>query len=46
MGLLPKEIRVVLEEEDYNNDTMEEGEEGDNAGVWMNGEDDPPDDLS
>ena len=35
----------MLEEEYNNNETMTEGEEGDNKGVWMDGEDNPPDDL-
>ena len=37
---------MVSEEEDENNETMSEGEEGDNECVWMDGKDDPPDDLS
>ena len=45
MGILPKESRVVSEEEDNNNDTMAEGVEGDDKGAWMDGEDEPPDDL-
>ena len=33
-------------EEEYNNgETMAEGGEGGDEGVWMDGEDDPPDDL-
>ena len=36
---------MVSEEEDENDETMEEGGEGDNEGIWMDGEDDPPDDL-
>ena len=45
MGILPKESRAVSEEEDNNDGTMAEGEEGYNEGVWMDGEDEPPDDL-
>ena len=45
MGILPKESRVVSEEEDDNDDTMSEGVKVDDEGVFMNGEDDPPDDL-
>ena len=45
MGIMPKESWVVSEEENNNNETMEEGEDGEDAGVWMDGEDDPPDDL-
>ena len=45
MGILPKESQAVSEEEDNNDDTMEEGEEGGNEGVWMDGGDNPPDDL-
>ena len=36
---------MVSEEEKYNDETMKEGEEGENEGIWMDGEDDPPDDL-
>ena len=43
--IMPKEIRLVSEEEDNNYDTMAEGEERYNECVWMNGEDEPPDDL-
>ena len=45
MGILPKESRVVSEEEDNNGETMAEGLEGDNEGVYMDGEDEPPDEL-
>ena len=45
MGILPKESRVVLEEEDENDETMSEGEEGEDEGLCMDGEDEPPDDL-
>ena len=34
-----------MEEEDNNNGTTEEGMEGDDEGVWMDGEDQPPDEL-
>ena len=44
-GILPEESRVVLEEENDNDETTAEGEEGDDDGVWMDGEDKPPDDL-
>ena len=37
---------MVSEEEDNNDETMAEGEEGDNEGVCMYGKDMPPDDLS
>ena len=37
VGIYPKESRVVLEEEDDNDDTMLEGEERGNEGVWMDG---------
>ena len=37
--ILTKESRVVSEEEDENDDTMSEGVEGYNEGVWMDGED-------
>ena len=46
MGILPNESRVVSEEEDNNDETMAEGVEGGDEQVWMDGEDDPPDDLS
>ena len=36
---------MVSEEEDNNNETMSEGEEGGDEGIWMDGEDNPPDDL-
>ena len=36
---------MVFEEDDDNNDTITEGEEVDDEGVWMDGEDYPPDDL-
>ena len=36
---------MVLEEEDDNNENMAEGEEGGDEGIWMDGEDEPPDDL-
>ena len=45
VGILPKEIQVVSEEEDENNETMAEGVEGGNEGVCMDGEGKPPDDL-
>ena len=45
MEILPKESRAVSEEEDNNCGTMAEGEEGDDEGVWVDGEDEPPDDL-
>ena len=45
MGILPKESRTVSEKEDNNNGTMAEGVEGEDEGVWMDGEDKPPDDL-
>ena len=45
VGILPKESRVVSEEEYDNDDTMAEGVEGDDGGVWMDGEDELPDDL-
>ena len=37
---------MVSEEEDYKHETMAEGVEGDDKGVWMDGEYEPPDDLS
>ena len=45
MGIMPKESRLVSEEEDDNDETMAEGVDRDNEGVCMDGEDDPPDDL-
>ena len=42
---MPKESWVVSEEEDENDDTMSEGEEGNDKGIWMDGEDDPTDEL-
>ena len=39
MGIMPKDSRVVLEEEDGNYETMAEGVEGYDEGVWMDGED-------
>ena len=45
MGILTKESRVVLEEEDGNDKTMTEGEEGDDEGVWTDGEEGTTDDL-
>ena len=45
MVILPKESRVVSEEEDDNDDNMTEGEERYDEGVWMDGEDEPSDDL-
>ena len=45
MGILPKESSVVSEEEDNKIETMEEGDEGENEGIWMDGKDKPPDDL-
>ena len=36
---------MVSEEEDNNNKTISEGAEGYNEGVWMDGEEDPPDEL-
>ena len=35
--ILPKESRVVSEEEDDNDDNMTEGEERYDEGVWMDG---------
>ena len=35
----------MSEEEEDNDDTMVEGVEGDYEGVWMDGEDQTPDDL-
>ena len=37
--------RMVSEDKDKNYETMSEGVEGENEGVWMDGEDKPPDDL-
>ena len=45
VGILPNESRVVLEEEDENNETMAEGVEGYDKGVWMYWKGEPPDDL-
>ena len=45
MGILPKESRVVSEEEDDNDETTEEGDEEGDECVCMDGEDNPPDDL-
>ena len=45
MGILTKESWVVSEEEYNNYDTMVEGMEGGDEGVWMDGEDEPPGDL-
>ena len=45
VGILSRESRVVSEEEGSNNDTMAEGEEGRDEVIWMDGKDDPPDDL-
>ena len=45
VGILPKESWVVSEEENYNNKTMSEGEEGGDEGIWMDGEEEQPDDL-
>ena len=45
MVILPKEIRVVSEEEYDNNETMAEGVEGDDEGIWMDGEVNPTYDL-
>ena len=36
---------MVTDEKDNNNETMAEGEEGGDAGVWMDSKDEPPDDL-
>ena len=36
---------MVSEEEYEKSETMVEGVEGGNEGVWMDGEDEPPDDL-
>ena len=45
MGILKKESRVVSEEEDNSDDTILEGVDGDDEGVWMDGDNYPPDDL-
>ena len=45
MGILPKEIWVVEEEEDESDETMSKRVEGDYEGVWMDGEDKPTDDI-
>ena len=45
MGILPKESRFVLEEEGNNNKTTAEGVEGNNEGVWMDGEEYPPSEI-
>ena len=45
MGILPKESWLLLEDEDDNDETMAEGEEGNDEGVWIDGENDLPDDL-
>ena len=45
MGILPKESRVVSEEEDDNDETTEEGEEGNDGGVCMDGKDETYDNL-
>ena len=45
MGILPKEIQAVLEEEDENDETMAEGVEGGNEGICMDREYHPHDDL-
>ena len=45
MGIMPKESRLKSEEEDKNYETAAEGEDGGYEGVWMDGEDDPHDDL-
>ena len=45
VGILSRESRVVSEEEGSNDDTMAEGEEGRDEVIWMDGEDDPPDEL-
>ena len=42
---MPNKSGVVSEEEDNSNDTMEEVEEGYNEGVWMDREEEPPDEL-
>ena len=45
MGILPKKIQVVSEEEDKKNKTIAEREEVDDVSVWMHGEDKTSDDL-
>ena len=35
----------MLEKEDNNDETMSERVEGDDEGIWVDGEDKPPDDL-
>ena len=45
MGILPKESRVVSDEEDYNDETTAEGEERYYEGVCMDEEDSSLDDL-
>ena len=45
MGIMPKESLLVSEEEDNKKYTMIEGYEGVDEGVWIDGEDEPPDDL-
>ena len=45
VGIIPKESRLVSEEEDDIDETMPDGVEGDDEGVWMDGEDEPPDEL-
>ena len=45
MGILPKEIWEVSEEEDNNYGTMAEGVEGYDEGIWMDGEEKTPDDI-
>ena len=37
VGIIPKESRVVSEEEYDNDETMSEGVEGGDEGVWMDG---------
>ena len=36
---------MVSEDKDKNDETMQEGVERENEGVWMDREDKPPDDL-
>ena len=45
MVILPKESRLVEEEEDNNDETMAEGVEGGDKCVWVGGDDNPPDCL-
>ena len=45
MGILPKESRVVLEKEDNNDESMAEGGDRGDEGVWIDEEDAPPEDL-